>query len=231
MTTPGSQRPEPAGDASEGSEAEAQRPTDAEGGRSGDARPTRPPVAPARTPPSLRPPTPPAPLRWSAGAWRLVGLGLGLAVGLTFLAIKKVRPNLRAVVAERAGDLSESGINRATSIFLFGSLAVWAVLAILALILAPRLRRASLRPRFLGVVLLLVLLPVLLLTTGPLTGGSGFALAARGALWGAAVCGLAGAVLGMAPGTWSWVRQNRGRPAAHPASAPESAPPSPTHGR
>lgn len=194
-------------------------------------RPARPPVVPARIPPKLRPPKPPPVLKWSGSAWRWAALALGLAVGLVFFDILGRKAELRALVAERAGDLGTSDINLATNIVVFGSLGLWALLAVLALFVSRGMTTASFRPRIAGVVLAVAVLGVLSLTAFPLTGSSGLALAARIALVLAALVTVGAAALGLAPGTWTWVRENRDRRAPRPATAgrPEPPPPPPGH--
>lgn len=191
-------------------------------------RPTRPPVLPARVAPKLRPPDPPDPLIWSATAWRVVALSLGLAVGLVFLDVMNRKTVVRQMLEERAPDLRTEDIDRATNILFFGSLAVWGALAILVLFVARGMKRPVLRPRFLGVLLLVVILGVLAFTAFPLTGSGGLGLAARASLGVAALATLVAGLLGLAPGTWRWVREHRGESAPRrPTAAPPGPPPPP----
>lgn len=194
-------------------------------------RPTRPPVLPARVAPVLKPPEPPAPLLWSATAWKVASLGLGLAVGLVFLDLGGRKRALSDMLTARAGDLGTDDINTATNILLFGTLAAWAVLAIVVQFIARGMKQPLFRPRLVGVVVMAGILLLLAFTAFPLTSDRGLGLAARWSLGLAALAAFAAAVLGMAPGTWAWVRKHRGEsaPRRPRAGPPEPPPPPPGH--
>ncbi|WP_161965235.1 hypothetical protein [Ornithinimicrobium cerasi] len=195
------------------------------------ARPARPPVEPGRTPPRLRPPDPPWALRASARTWRLTAVALGLAVGLSFFDLPARKARLHALVVERADGLPPDDVNLATNIVLFGGVLTWGLLAVLALVVGARMRRPSLAPRMLGLLLLLVLLVVLGVTAMALTSGDGLALAARVLLGIAGATGTAATLLGLFPGTLRWVRTHRAGGATHPATGLQTEPTPPTRGR
>ena len=193
----------------------------------GQHRPPRPEVTPAIEPPVLRPPEPPALLRRAGAMWRYVGMTLGLAIGLAVLGVNGQRAHLRELIVERAPDANSETIGLTMTIVLIGGLVTWAVLAVLALLMAKAVQRPRPAPRWLAVLLLLLILAIVGLTMIPLTEGAGLGLAARISLGLACLLALGATALGLLPGHGRWVSEHRERPGHRP---PSGSRPEPTTG-
>lgn len=205
--------------------------SDTEPERPAVVRPSRPAVTVGRQPPVMLPPTPPALLNHAASAWKVTALGLGLAVGLTVLALSSRREGLHNLVVSLAPDLTVGTQDRVTSVVLYGTLILWAVLAILSLILAKGLRTPKVLPRVLAILVWGALWIVLSLTAMSVTGDEGMALIARGFLVLAGLAALVGVVLSVLPASWRFVRENRAPSAPRPGTEPQPGPPQPSPGR
>lgn len=173
-------------------------------------RPPRPQLYVGSPPPRLTPPEPPTAQRAAAGAWKVAAASLALSLALVFMDLGTRREHLRALVVERAPDAAERTLERTIDIAFWGGVAAWGVVAVLALAVASGMLRPRVGPRLGGVLLALAVVGTVLLTVVLLVPGEGVGgMAARGVLVAGAAAAVIGALLGLVPPVWRWIRDHR----------------------
>ncbi|WP_289018574.1 hypothetical protein [uncultured Ornithinimicrobium sp.] len=173
-------------------------------------RPPRPELYVGSPPPRLTPPEPPGAQRAAAGAWKIAAACLGLSLALFFLDLGGRREHLRSRVVDRAPGATETTLERTIDIVFWGGVGAWGLVAVLALVVSSGLLKPRVGPRVGGVLLALltataVVLTVVLLVPGDGPGG----IAARGVLVVGAAAAAVGALLGLLPPVWRWIKDHR----------------------